>query len=179
MANRRTKGNQNTRGRGPRPYWDKDWLRAEYVDAHRSAFDIAQQFGVTENAILHWLRKLGIPTRTMSETRAIKHWGLSGPANGMFGKTGDANPNWRGGCTAGRQAFYCSREWAGAVQAVWFRDLARCQRCGEDGEHIHHIVSFAVVELRTEVDNLVLLCRSCHHWVHSRENVNGEYRKEV
>jgi len=162
-----------------KPYWDKVWLERAYLDDGRSAADIAKQFGVKENNILYFLHKHDIPTRTMSQIRAEKHWGAIGPDNPMFGRMGEYNPNWRGGCTAERQAVYSSREWAGAVQAVWFRDLARCQRCGADGQHVHHIVSFAVAELRTEVGNLVLLCKRCHHWVHSRENKDGEFRKEV
>ena len=41
--------------------------------------EIASEFGVTENAIvLHWMDKHGIPRRTISEARDVKHWGLRG-----------------------------------------------------------------------------------------------------
>ncbi len=100
----------------------------------------------------------------------------------LAGKTGAENPRWKGGCTPERQAFYATAEWKAAVVAVWHRADAYCERCGLDhrevrGEqtfHIHHIVSFAVRELRAVVSNLRLLCPSCHRWVHSRENVTGE-----
>ena len=104
----------------------------------------------------------------------------------LKGKKGAETPNWKGGVTPERQAVYGSPEWKAAVKAVWKRDNATCQRCGlhrsqarkEDVDFdIHHIVSFAVAELRCNPDNLVLLCEPCHYWVHSSENVNKEFLK--
>jgi ribosomal protein L24E len=92
--------------------------------------------------------------------------------------------SWRGGITPERQAFYSSPEWSAAVKAVWLRDDARCQRCGLDHRTvdrdavrfcIHHIQSFAVKELRAHVENLILLCQSCHRWVHSRANSERQF----
>lgn len=168
--------------RPQRPYWDKEWLETEYASG-RSANDIAQEFGITEAAILFWLRKHGIPRRTMSEIRAETYWGSSGPDNPMYGKRGPEASNWKGGCTPERQAFYSSKEWAQACQTVWKRDNAQCVRCKRSAKditmHVHHIVSFAVEHLRADPENLVLLCEDCHRWVHSKENADNEYRKEV
>lgn len=166
------------------PFWDRDWLYVEYVQKKRSAGEIAFQFGVTEAAILFWLRKHKIRRRSVSEARQVKHWGLSGALNGMFGKTGSQNPHWLGGVTPDRQSLYSSLEWAAASKIVWRRDQGKCQRCGrkKNGRqmHIHHIVSFAVATLRTDSANLVLLCDDCHKWVHSRKNINSEFiQKEV
>lgn len=159
-----------------KPYWDREWLRREYEDNFRSANEIAEQFGITEAAILHWLRKHKIPRRDMSEIRAEKHWGMSGEDNAMFGKRGEEVPNWKGGVTAERQAFYSSIGWKKARKAVYKRDKHKCQRCGDkENLHIHHIVSFANEELRADPNNLILLCADCHHWVHSKENTNKEY----
>lgn len=157
---------------------DADWLTEEYVAKQRSCSEIASDFGVTHNAIHFWLKRHGIPTRSVAESRAVKHWGAEGEANPMFGRSGADNPNWKGGASPDRQGFYSSREWGVAVKAVWARDQARCQRCGcaaqERGSfHIHHIVSFAVKELRTKPSNLVLLCAECHWWVHSLSNSDG------
>jgi hypothetical protein len=150
-------------------------LEREYIQNRRSMSDIASEFGVTDAAVRFWIRRHGIPTRSVAEARAIKHWGPSGEANPMFGRTGQGNPNWKGGHTPDRQGFYSSMEWAEASRAVWKRDKSTCQRCGstptERGTfHIHHIVPFAVKELRSELTNLVLLCSTCHRWVHSRSN---------
>lgn len=98
----------------------------------------------------------------------------------MRGRTGEANPNWKGGATPERQEFYRSAEWKQACRAVWARANACCERCGADYRavrrqhgskfHVHHIVSFAVRALRAEPSNLALLCQGCHRWVHSRAN---------
>jgi len=61
--------------REKKPYWDKEWLSDEYVNKFRSANDIALQFGVTESAILFWLRKHKIKCRDVSEIRSRKYWG--------------------------------------------------------------------------------------------------------
>ncbi len=108
-----------------------------------------------------------------------KHW--------LHTVDADQNPNWKGGATPERQEFYRSSEWKSAVVAVWKREDGCCARCSLDWRavdrantptfHIHHIVSFAVRELRAAVDNLVLLCRPCHYWVHSNANVGNDFIK--
>lgn len=109
---------------------------------------------------------------------------LRGENNGMHGRTGEDNPNYKGGVTPERQAFYASQEWKVACRTVWERDDATCKRCGvhrsdySDEFHVHHIVSFAVEELRSDPNNLVLLCDGCHHWVHSDENTDDEFLAE-
>lgn len=162
-----------------KPYWDRDWLYDAYVVKEQSTGDLAEQFGVTDAAILFWLRKHGIPRRTVSAARAVKHWALTGQSNGMHGKTGSANPRWDGGATPERQGFYASAEWRAVAKIVWKRDAGRCRRCNAKATdrgtfHIHHIVSFRVKEVRAEPTNLLLLCAACHRYVHSNANVNHE-----
>ena len=168
--------------REPQAFRDRDWLTEQYVVLERSTGEIAEEFGVTDAAILFWLKKHGIPRRSVASARAIKHWGASGVDNPMWNKRGELNPNWRGGVTADRQAFYTSEEWKSACSTVWKRDDATCCRCGQHRTdsldmpfHIHHIVSFADKDLRAEPSNLVLLCEACHQFVHSRRNVSREY----
>jgi hypothetical protein len=162
------------------PFHRRSWLEREYIANLRSAKDIAAQFGVTENNVLFFLRKLGIPTRSMEEIRAKKYWGAIGPNNPMYGRRGEQNPHWKGGITPERQAFYLSKEWRLVSQKVWKRDHAMCQRCGLKKPpgvqmHIHHKVSFAYAPLRAQLSNLVLLCEPCHDWVHSRRNHSREW----
>ena len=168
--------------RKPQPWWDREWLLSQYVSLGKSASEIAREGGVTQNAICFWLKKHGIKTRTMREVRAAKHWGLYGANNPMWNRRGELNPRWKGGVTPERQAFYTSEAWRFAFDSVWKRDKARCRRCclrREDSPdmpmHVHHIKPFSVVELRAEVRNLVLLCESCHRFVHSRKNVHRDY----
>jgi len=98
------------------------------------------------------------------------------------GKRGAETPNWKGGVSPERQAFYASSEWKAALKIVWARANARCERCRvhHNGTprrgtfHVHHIVSFAVRNLRAVPSNLALLCASCHRFVHSKRNVVRE-----
>lgn len=172
--------------RKPRPWWKRSWLVEQYTTLCRSAADIAREGGVTENAILFWIKKHGIKTRSMQEVRSAKHWGVSGVDNPMWNKLAELNPNWRGGVTAERQAFYASREWKAACSAVWKRDKATCRRCGltrDDSPdmpmHIHHIESFASVDLRAVVKNLILVCEACHRFIHSKANAGREYLPKI
>lgn len=164
--------------RKKKPHWDKEWLVEEYITQQKSAAEIAIAVGVTENAIYFWLKKHGVCTRTISEVRAIKHWGMVGEDNPMFGVKGELNHNWRGGVTPERQSFYSTIEWRRASRKVKKRDNLTCQRCKVHVRNlqcqieIHHIESFSVVEKRAEVDNLVMLCQTCHDFVHSKQNTS-------
>lgn len=165
---------------------DKEWLIQEYVDKKRSCGEIAKQFGVTDSAIIFWLKKHNINRRIISESRKVKYWGLSGVDNPMWNKKGELNPRWKGGITQERQLFYQSQEWKLACKKVWERDKATCQRCKLQREddmgmlfHIHHVVSFVNKELRSDVNNLILLCEVCHRWVHSKKNINGEFIQKI
>lgn len=170
---------QNTKA-----YHNKEWLQNAYVVEKRSAAEIANEFGVTEGNILHFLRKHQIKRRTMEENRQYRHWnGGEGEKNGMYGRTGSKSPRWLGGVTPERQAVYSSPEWAKAISVVWQRDDSRCKRCGKEHSasyrlHVHHIVNFATVELRCDPENLVLLCIACHNFVHSKKNILKEFVKE-
>jgi hypothetical protein len=93
---------------------------------------------------------------------------------------GAVNGRWLGGITPERPTLYRSAEWKEVVKAVWKRDNAICQRCGLDHRtvkrsyqskfQLHHIDGFQIVERRMALDNLVLVCRPCHLWIHSKEN---------
>jgi 5-methylcytosine-specific restriction endonuclease McrA len=172
--------------RTPQPFWEKHWLLTEYVLKQRSAGEIAAEFGCDERNILYFLKKHAIPTRSVSETRAVKHWGAPGESNPMFGRRGKEVPNWKGGKTPERQGFYSSIEWKTVAKAVWKRDRGTCQRChkyalGRGGKdfHIHHIVSFAYAPLRLEPTNLVLVCNTCHRWIHSRRNSDQQWLSTI
>ena len=105
----------------------------------------------------------------------------------MKGRKGSETTNWKGGVTPERESHVSSDEWKAVAREVWARDRAICQICGKDhnksrvkgGFHIHHIVSFQHKELRSDISNLILLCKECHRWVHSRKNKEKLYIKEV
>lgn len=157
------------------------YLLREYVQRQRSAADIAAEHGVTEGAVLHWLHKHGIPRRSVSQARAVKHWGAHGESNPMHGRTGKANPRFVDGSSPERQRAYASAGGKAFLRSVFDRDGYRCRRCGRGksgprGLHAHHIKPWAGNEaLRFDVGNVVTLCRHCHEWVHSRANSGGEF----
>jgi hypothetical protein len=166
--------------RTSQPYWNKEWLINQYIELGKSSKEIAMQFGCRDSNIQYFLKKFGIKTRSVSEARKIKHWGNSGEDNPMWNKRGELNPHWKGGITKERQAFYTSQEWKTCCLGVWKRDNAKCKRCEiteREGIplHVHHIISFKAINLRSDETNLVLLCEVCHHWVHSKKNKNMEY----
>ena len=167
-----------------KPYHDKLWLHHQYTIMCKPANQIAKEQGCKENNILYFIKKHNIPCRTTQQIRQIKHWGLSGEKNGMYGRCGEFNPNWRGGITPERQLFYVSEEWKRISKIIWKRDKYTCQKCkckkkSSKSFHIHHIVPFENIELRADKNNLILLCKDCHNWVHSKENKKGEYIETI
>jgi len=185
-ASPKTQFKKGQHWREKRPWWQKEWLEKEYLGIEKSTGEIAKEHGVTDGAIIFWLKKHNIERRTISEARAIKKWGQCGSDNPMWNRRGELNPRWLGGVTPERQGFYTSKEWKEACSYVWKRDGAICQRCGLHREdsldmpfHIHHLTSFANKELRAEVDNLILLCEACHLFVHSKRNKENEFISQV
>lgn len=185
-----------------------------YIGASLGCPEIGRIFERDAKTVLWWMRRAGIPTRPRGSDqrqwlkaghrmhlgrkrsaeavrniraatmrrgavpylRGGKHWLHTVPR--------ETNPNWKGGVTAERQAFYATPEWKAACRAVWARADARCERCALDSRtvdlkaapfHVHHIVSFAIADLRAEPSNLALLCRPCHLWVHSTANIGHEF----
>lgn len=164
-----------------KPHWDKAWLEHQYIGLQRSAADIARDAGVGETAIDYWLAKHQIARRTIAEARAVKHWGVSGPANPMFGRFGPACPNYIAGTSPERGRLFSRAEGKAFRAAVRERDGHRCRRCnhaerGKWSLPVHHIKPWARhPELRYDVNNGVTLCKPCHLWVHSRKNTKREW----
>ena len=161
-------------------YWDKEWLEDQYINQCKSALQIAKEQGCNENNILYFLQKLQICTRSMTEIRKMKYWGLFGEKNPMYGRIGCLAPQWKGGTTQDRQLLYSESKWKTLVKTIWKRDYYHCQLCGKgyDGSmmfHIHHIIGFEVKEKRLDPNNLVLLCIECHIFVHSKKNIEMKY----
>lgn len=103
----------------------------------------------------------------------------------LKGAPPEANPRYLGGATPERQEFYRSAEWKSACRAVWQRADAHCQRCGLDWRdcdreitptfHVHHVWPFRIRETRANPMLMVLLCRPCHLFVHSKANLTREF----
>jgi hypothetical protein len=168
--------------RDPKSVWN--WLKDFGIPTRGRGTDKRQQFKKGDN---NYFKGKKHTKETKDKIRACrlkdghvpylkdgKHW---------LKTKGAIHPNWKGGISPDRQSFYCSFEWGEAVKEVWKRDNAICQKCGKKHNtpesrgtfHIHHIVSFRVKKLRANVNNLVLLCKNCHRWVHSKKNINKEF----
>ncbi len=165
-------------GRDPKSVWN--WLKDFGIETRRR--------GTTGNHV----HSIGVPRILSDESRKnmsdraraarLKDGRLPYMKDGKhwLHHEGARPATWKGGVSPERQAFYSSREWKDAVKSVWLRDGYACVRCESDLRHkrgecaIHHLESFANRALRGELSNLVLLCRPCHLWVHSKKNINKE-----
>lgn len=160
--------------RSKKPYWDKKWLYNEYINENKSASKIAVEQGCTENNIFYYLKKHGIKSRTMSEIRKDKYWGSTGESNGMYGRHGESNPNWNGGCSAERQSKYARAFWKELAKSVLKRDNYLCQECGVGNTKdnklvVHHVKQWSCYpDLRFDLNNLITVCEKCHKKKHSR-----------
>lgn len=82
-------------------------------------------------------------------------------------KKGNQNLNWKGGITP------YPKEWTGSLHhQVWVRDKNTCQKCCKKGVKrtdlvVHHR---DFTKKNCGIDNLILLCRSCHMKVHWQAN---------
>jgi 5-methylcytosine-specific restriction endonuclease McrA len=66
--------------------------------------------------------------------------------------------------------------------AVFRKDGYQCQRCGYIGKKInaHHIESYYYnKELRINIDNGIVLCKSCHQLFHSTYGKTGTHRYQM
>lgn len=160
---------------------NKEYLIQEYVTKQRSTGEIAKEHGVTDAAILHWLRKHEIPRRTVSGAREAKKWGSPGAKNPMYGRCGDQNPRWIDGRTPERQRMYARSFWKELIEVVLERDGRKCQRCGAVNTrvnrlHAHHVKPWTKnPESRFELSNIITVCKECHTWIHSKGNTENEF----
>jgi hypothetical protein len=156
-----------------------------YITQEMACREIAEKTGHSKSVIFRAVTRFGIPTRDNRYYR-LKDGRKPYLKNGVHhlkGKPPSEHPNWKGGLTPERQSFYASAEWKESCKAVWHRADARCERCGIHHNeaatrgtfHIHHIITFMVRELRAKVSNLVLLCKKCHKFVHSKQNTYREF----
>jgi 5-methylcytosine-specific restriction endonuclease McrA len=204
---KRMESKARTLARRPKPY-DGEWLRARYVTDGLDCVQIGTLLSRDPKTVWTWLKFYGVPTRPrginhihlpkdgstfrgkhhtpefceeMRQRRLRdKHAPYLRNEVHWLHTPGAVHPNWKGGITAERQAFYAGDEWRGVARQVYTRDKRTCQRCGKvkgsaDPFDIHHIVSFMCVELRAVLSNLVLLCESCHYWVHGLANTTREF----
>lgn len=171
--------------RDPKSVWN--WLKDFKIPTRPRGSDKNQQFKKGQQS------RLGIPhsVETRAKLRAIALADGRVPydpkiGSYMKGRKGADTPMWKGGISPERQSFYASKEWKEAVRIVWRRTRGICEKCmvkqtkDQRGTyHIHHVVSFMVRHLRADAENLVLLCKACHLFVHSNKNSNKDFIREA
>lgn len=164
------------------------WLRSDGIETRKRGHAAPKKFQAGEPSRFRGHRHTDANREKMRLAREADghvpylkdgvHW--------LKGRHGDGHPNWKGGVTPERQALYRSQEWKDAAAATFLRDGHRCRRCSahdltlppNQPMHVHHVASFAEhPKLRTDVSNLVLLCRPCHLFVHSSANAQKEFIK--
>jgi transposase-like protein len=169
--------------RDPKRVWD--WFKQYGIEVKRRGQDERQHFKKGHKGGVGRAHKK--ETKEKIRQARIKDGHVPYLKNGIhwLHHENAVPPTWKGGITAERQGFYSSLEWKECIKAIWKRDNATCQRCKKhqnenksDKFHIHHIVSFEIKELRAEVSNLILLCRTCHLFVHSKKNINQLFIKK-
>lgn len=154
------------------------WLRQAGIPTRPRGSDARQHFkrGQRSNFAGH---RHSAESRARIGAKSVDRNWAAGDRHWLSGAAPEDNPSWKGGRTPERQEFYRSAEWKAACRAVWSRDNACCRNCGKDWRerddleppfHVHHVWSFQIRELRANTATLVLLCRQCHLWVHSKAN---------
>ena len=170
-------------GRDPKRVWE--WLRDYGIETRKRGYGNPEvHFKKGEQSRFKGHKHTEENKEKQRERRMIdgrvpylvdgKHW---------LKQEGKHPSSWKGGVTPERQAIYSSIEWKEAVKEVWQRDKAICRLCGVKKKEnrdkrfdIHHLYSFAEYKhLRTNADNLVLLCKDCHIFVHSKNNIENKF----
>lgn len=155
----------------------------------KSLAEVGKEFGVTQVAIMYFLRKCGVERRSLSEANRLHRQtpeARTKQAERMKGKVlhrrggkagrkvpairGAGNPQWKGGVTPEHFLIRNSFEYKEWREAVFTRDAYTCVFCGAhtgNGHrvelHADHIQPFAThPELRFDVSNGRTLCAPCH-----------------
>lgn len=170
-------------GRDPKRVWE--WIRNYGLETRSRGSYVLNQFPKGREP---WSKGKHLSDETKQKIREgqIKNSHLRGKFGKDHPRFGLRPKSWKGGIAGLRQTVYGTHKWKECVKAVWKRDDATCQRCNlrknnakEIPFDIHHIVSFEVAELRTEVSNLVLMCEPCHYWAHTKKNQPNQFIKEL
>lgn len=99
-------------------------------------------------------------------------------------RKGSGNTNWQGGINPENERIRKGIEIRLWKKAVFERDNFTCAKCGQSGGElkVHHINNFAdFPELRTSLENGIVLCKNCHNKFHKqfgRKNNTKEQLEE-
>lgn len=156
----------------------KELLYDLYRVQNKTTLEIGEMFGLSDGAILYWLRKYGIPAFTSSEITRRYLYEKGGLEKARLTQStmekrikssciqrGIKIEDFDGFVTTEQHmernnTYY--KEWR---TKVFERDNYTCQCCGKHGGNLnaHHLYNFAQYpELKYDVDNGVTICPKCH-----------------
>lgn len=163
-------------------YQDKSWLELHYHDKNMPQEEIARLAGVSEHTIRAWIRKHHLQKPIGSWSKGKIPWNKGGKYKAGWShtpetrkrlseqKTGEKNPQWKGGITP--YSVTIRRGVQDLSASVLERDNFTCRLCRQKGGLLvmHHVLPiWARPDLALEVSNLVPLCEPCHLKVNTRE----------
>lgn len=147
---------------------------------------ISELEGVGETVIHKWLHRFNIPIFSRSEQlsgkeKSEEHKAHLKEAMGKIDRTGENNPNWRGGVTRWDKKVRGSKQYREWKEACLNRDNHMCVICGStENLHVHHIISFAKYpETRFNLGNGITLCERCHSKAHSGRLYSNSSKHQV
>ena len=163
-------------------YKDRDWLQEHYITKGLSHEDMASIAGVSKHTIRAWIRKHGLQKPLGSWTIGVSPWNTGKRYKAKVAFTqerrtkisehmkGEKSHQWKGGIT--RESIVVRKNVEKLRLDTYVRDNYTCRLCGQNSNKltIHHVLPiWARVDLASEPDNLVTLCRSCHLKVNHHE----------
>ncbi|MBN1202338.1 MAG: FAD-dependent thymidylate synthase [Anaerolineae bacterium] len=171
-------------------YTDAEWLKYQYHICQRSINEIAQLAKCSSHTVRKYLTKYGLTLPERSQQSCFrpgqKPWnkGLNYSLNETLEENlarreraqtsvrrGEECHFWRGGSSTNRQNI--GRWTTDVAPYIFTRDQYICAYCGEhiawDGKpHAHHIIPVWADESKAyDVDNLITLHESRHHYIHA------------
>lgn len=163
----------------------EELLRQEYIHNGKTYKEIAQELGCGETIIYSHMKKFGIPSRPRKTHLKGRPFSLDHRVNlskaKMGKKTGDKNPNWKGGVSVDHNIIRRRAEHSTWRKLVLRLNDGTCGQCGSNllktcpccghkpDRHVHHIKDFANhPHLRFSLDNAIVLCETCHRQSHKK-----------
>lgn len=163
-------------------YKDANWLYEHYITKGLSHEEMASLAGVSKHTIRSWISKHGLQKPLGSWTIGVSPWNtgkryktgasLSVERRAKMSEhmKGEKNHRWKGGTTA--KGIMLRRNVKKLRPGIYVRDNSFCRLCGKNSKEltIHHVLPiWARLDLASDPDNLVTLCRPCHLKVNHHE----------
>lgn len=95
---------------------------------------------------------------------------------------GELNPAWKGGITSEILKYYNSEKHAEWRKAIFERDGYKCLNCGTKKPpfNAHHIkLRSKYPNLKTDINNGITLCKSCHAKIRGKEDAHIDRFTEI